>query len=133
MRAGRYERGHFQKMKKIFVVDDNTVNLLVAEEALSELYDVFTLSSATAMFDLLNKIIPDLILLDLLMPEINGVEALKRLKDDIRYADIPVMILSAKDVATVETLDFEMGVVYFIKKPFYKQVLLDLIKTRLGA
>ena len=120
-------------MKKIFVVDDNTANLLVAEEILSEQYDVFTLSSATAMFDLLNTIIPDLILLDLLMPQINGVDALKRLKDDSRYADIPVMIMSARDVATVETLDFEMGVVYFIKKPFSKQVLLDLIKTRLSS
>ena len=120
-------------MKKIFVVDDNTANLLVAEEALSEQYDVFTLSSAAAMFDLLNTVTPDLILLDLLMPQINGIEALKRLKDDTRYADIPVMILSASDVSTVEPFDFEMGVVYFIKKPFSKQVLLDLIKTRLSS
>ena len=120
-------------MKKIFVVDDNTANLLVAEEALSEQYDVFTLSSAAAMFDLLNTVTPDLILLDLLMPQINGVDALRRLKDDARHADIPVMIMSARDVDTVETLDFEMGVVYFVRKPFCKQVLLDVIKTHLAA
>jgi len=67
-------------LKTIFVVDDNNVNLLAADEALSPHYRVFTLPSASSMFEILEDIIPDMILLDILMPEIDGFEALKRLK-----------------------------------------------------
>jgi len=119
-------------LKKIFVVDDNTLNLLVAEEALSELYDVYTMSSGTLMFSLLNNVFPDLILLDLLMPEISGFEILSRLKDDKRYSGIPVIILTSKIDANTETLGFQMGAVDFITKPFSKSALLDRILAHLN-
>jgi len=119
-------------MKTIFTVDDNHVNLVIAEEALSEYYNIYTLSSAALMFDLLNDIIPDLILLDILMPDISGFEALQRLKADERYSNIPVMFLTGKNDAETETLGFEMGVVDFISKPFSIPVLLNRIKTHLN-
>ncbi|MCL2759085.1 MAG: response regulator [Treponema sp.] len=118
-------------MKTIFAVDDNHVNLLAAEEALSAHYNVFTLSSGSLMFELLNDVIPDLILLDILMPEISGFEALQRLKADKRYSGIPVMFLTSKNDAATEALGFEMGVVDFIPKPFSTPVLLNRIKTQL--
>jgi len=119
-------------MKTIFAVDDNRINLLTAEEALSEQYNVFTLSSAALMFELFDDVMPDLILLDILMPEISGFEALKRLKADKRYAGIPVIFLTSKKDADTEALGFEMGVVDFISKPFSKPVLLNRIKTHLN-
>jgi len=118
-------------MKTIFTVDDNHVNLLTAEETLSEHYNVFTLSSASLMFELLNDVIPDLILLDILMPGISGFEALQRLKADKRYSGIPVIFLTGKNDADTEAMGFEMGVVDFISKPFSKPVLLNRIKTQL--
>jgi len=118
-------------MKTIFAVDDNRINLLTAEEALSEQYNVFTLSSASLMFELFDDVMPDLILLDILMPDISGFEALKRLKADKRYASIPVIFLTSKKDADTEALGFEMGVVDFISKPFSKPVLLNRIKTHL--
>jgi putative two-component system response regulator len=119
-------------MKTIFVVDDSNVNLLTAKEALSQDYNVFTLSSAAVMFELLDNVSPDLILLDILMPEINGFEALKKLKADVRYASIPVIFLTSKNDASAEVLGFELGVVDFISKPFSQPVLLNRIKTHLA-
>jgi len=119
-------------MKTIFAVDDNHVNLITAEDALSEQYNVFTLSSASLMFELLERITPDLILLDILMPEVSGFEALQSLKADKKYASIPVIFLTSKNDAATEALGFEMGVVDFISKPFSKPVLLNRIKTQLN-
>ena len=119
-------------MKKIFVVDDNTSNLLVADEFLSEQYDTYTLSSASFMFGLLTNVLPDVILLDLLMPEISGYDALRQLKDDERYKHIPVVIITSKSDAATEALCLQMGAVDFIRKPFSKPVLLDRISNLLG-
>jgi DNA-binding response OmpR family regulator len=103
------------------------------EEVLSKQYDVYTLSSAAFMFSLLNNIVPDLIILDLLMPEINGFETLKRLKEDKRYAGIPVVILTGKGDAATEALGLEMGAVDFIRKPFSTPVLLDRLIVHLDV
>jgi len=118
-------------MKTIFVVDDNTVNLMTADKTLSDFYNVITLASASTMFEFLNNTIPDLILLDIMMPDIDGFEALKRLKADIHYADIPVIFLTSKTDAATEAVGFEMGVIDFISKPFSGPVLLNRIKTHL--
>ncbi|MCL1893961.1 MAG: response regulator [Holophagaceae bacterium] len=118
-------------MKKVFVVDDNNVNLFTASEALSEHFDVFTLGSASAMFTLLAAVSPNLILLDIEMPEINGFSALKQLKANKKYAEIPVIFLTSNNDATTEALGFELGVVDFISKPFSKPVLLNRIKSHL--
>jgi len=118
-------------MKTIFVVDDNTINLMTADKTLSDSYNVITFASALAMFEFLNNTLPDLILLDIMMPDIDGFEALKRLKTDARYADIPVIFLTSKNDAATEALGFEMGVLDFISKPFSEPVLLNRIKTHL--
>jgi len=118
-------------MKTIFVVDDNTVNLMTADKTLSDWYNVVTFASASAMFEFLNSTIPDLILLDIMMPDIDGFEALKKLRSDSRYEDIPVIFLTSKNDASTEALGFEMGVMDFISKPFSGPVLLNRIKTHL--
>jgi len=118
--------------KIIFVVDDNDINLSVAKEALKEQYRVMTLPSAAKMFALIEKIMPDLILLDIEMPEIDGFEALRRLKENSAQADIPVIFLTSMTDAAVEVRGFEMGVVDFITKPFSAPVLINRIKTHLN-
>jgi len=118
-------------MKTIFVVDDNTVNLVTADKTLSDFYNVFTFASASAMFDLLKYKIPELILLDIMMPDTDGFEVLKQLKTNERYAEIPVIFLTSKNDAVTEAHGFESGVVDFISKPFSGPVLLNRIKTHL--
>jgi len=118
-------------LKTIFVVDDNNINLLSADETLSIYYQVFTLGSASGMFELLIDVRPDLILLDILMPEMDGFAALKLLKSDNRYADIPVIFLTSRNDSATESTGFELGAVDFVSKPFSKPVLLNRIKTHL--
>ncbi|MCL2081125.1 MAG: response regulator [Oscillospiraceae bacterium] len=117
--------------KTIFIVDDNATNLTVAEEALGDYYRVVALSSAAQMFKAFGKIAPDLILLDIEMPETNGFEAMKRLKADGLYARVPVIFLTSLSDPVNEAHGIELGAVDFIVKPFSKPVLLNRIKNHL--
>jgi len=117
--------------KTIFVVDDNDTNLSVAKETLKNQYRVMTLPSAAKMFALLGKVTPDLILLDIEMPEMDGFEALNRLKENEKNSGIPVIFLTSMNDPAVEARGFQLGVVDFITKPFSEPVLLNRIKTHL--
>jgi len=120
-------------MKTIFVVDDNGTNLMMADEALTDHFNVITILSAFTMFELFDDIIPDMILLDIKMPDINGFDVLERLKADARYAGIPVIFLTSLNNADEETRGYKMGAADFIKKPFSKPILLNRIKTILES
>jgi putative two-component system response regulator len=115
----------------IFVVDDSDTNLSMAEEALEDQYRVMTMPSAAKMFALLEKITPDLILLDIEMPEMSGFEALQLLKSNSLWAQIPVMFLTGRTDTAVEVRGFQLGAVDFVIKPFSVPVLLNRIKTHL--
>jgi len=119
-------------MKTIFVVDDSDTNLSMAESALEGQYHVMTMPSAAKIFTLLERVTPDLILLDIEMPEMNGFEALKKLKSDNHWSDIPVMFLTGRNDETAEAQGLEMGAVDFVTKPFSAPVLLNRIKTHLN-
>jgi len=118
-------------MKTIFAVDDSDTNLSIVKKALENNYRIFTMPSALKMFTLLEKITPDLILLDIEMPEMDGSEALQVLKSNPLYADIPVIFLTSYTDENVEACGFELGVVDYIVKPFSTSVLLNRIKTHL--
>jgi putative two-component system response regulator len=119
-------------VKTIFVVDDSDTNLSMAESVLEAQYRVMTVPSAAKMFSLLEKIRPDLILLDINMPEMNGLEAIQRLKASFLYAGIPVIFLTAMTDDAIEAHGFELGAIDFIVKPFSAPVLLNRIKTHLN-
>jgi len=119
-------------MKTIFVVDDSDTNLSMAEAALEDQYRVMTVPSAVKMFDLLDKITPDIILLDIEMPDIDGFTALKRLKSHEMWVTIPIMFLTGRTDAEVEVRGFEMGAIDFLLKPFSPSVLKNRIKTHLN-
>jgi len=119
-------------MKTIFAVDDSDTNLAMAEEALEAHYRLMTMPSAAKMFTLLDKFTPDLILLDIEMPEMNGIEALQRLKCSPLYEEIPVIFLTGRTDSAIEAYGFELGAVDFITKPFSAPVLLNRIKTHLN-
>ncbi|MCL2003603.1 MAG: response regulator [Oscillospiraceae bacterium] len=119
-------------MKTIFVVDDNNVNLVTADEVLSPHYRVFPLPSAVQMFELLKDVHPDMILLDIMMPEMDGFEALRLLKSIPAFKKIPVIFLSGQSDPVTESHGFEEGALDFISKPFSSSVLLNRIKTHLG-
>ena len=115
----------------VFIIDDNETNLTMAEEVLMQQYRVIALSSAIKMFKALEKFKPDLILLDVEMPEMSGFEAMSKLKENDLYADIPVIFLTGLSDANSEAYGIELGAVDFIMKPFTEPVLLNRIKKHL--
>ena len=119
-------------MKTIFVVDDSDTNLSMAEAALEDQYRIMTMPSAAKMFSMLDKVTPDLILLDIEMPEMDGFSALQSLKSDASWGVIPVMFLTGRTDTEVEAKGFEMGAVDFVTKPFTAPVLINRIKTHLN-
>jgi len=118
-------------MKKIFAVDDNLTNLTVIKNILKEKYETFPLQSAVKMFDLLPKVKPDLILLDVEMPDINGYDAIRWLKNSPDYKDIPVIFVTALQGENEELVGMELGAVDYIYKPFVASILLRHIQTHL--
>ena len=120
-------------MKTVFVVDDSGINLSMADDALSDHYDVITIASASTMFELIEKIIPDIILLDIMMPDMDGFEAMRRLRAEKKSVEIPVIFLTSKNDTVTESLGYEMGAADFIMKPFNREMLLDRIESILKA
>jgi len=94
-------------------------------------YQVIPALSAKAMFENLEKVIPDLILLDIEMPEMNGYEAIKKLKADKRWKDIPVIFLTAIDDPDNELEGLDLGAVDYVTKPFFAPMLLKRIEKEL--
>ena len=119
------------KLKKIIMVDDDITNLNVARNALISKYDIFTVPSGKKLFQLLEKLIPDLILLDIEMPEMDGYEVIARLKNSKIFADIPVMFLTAKIDPESEIAGLSMGAIDYITKPFSSPLLLKRIEVHL--
>jgi len=118
-------------LSKIFIVDDSDTNLATAEEALEDHYDVMTMPSAAKMFELLEKITPNLILLDIEMPEMNGFEALEKLKNNAGQANIPVIFLTGTVDDAIKKKGLSIGAVDIISKPFSIPVLLEKIKAHI--
>ena len=119
--------------KKILVVDDNPANLTACKKTLKDAYDVFPAPSAEKMFDILNHVIPDLILLDVEMPGTNGYEAMQTLRSNDDYKDIPVIFLSAMDDAQSEIEGLSLGAVDYIHKPFVSALLIRRIQTHIAV
>jgi putative two-component system response regulator len=117
--------------KKIIFVDDQVSNLMIGRNVLSTDYDVFTVPSAEKMFELIRKVKPDLILLDVEMPEMNGYEAIEKLKSDPQTEEIPVVFLTAKTDAGSELKGLTLGAIDYIYKPFSPPLLLKRISVHL--
>jgi len=90
-------------------------------------YDVFTVPSAEKLFELLEKTLADIILLDVMMPEMSGYDAIKVLKSNPRTADIPVIFLTSKSDTNSELEGFIHGAVDYVSKPFSPQLLLKRV------
>ena len=119
------------KKLKIMLVDDNKANLAISRSLLSQYYDVFALSSADKLFEFLKYVTPDLILLDIDMPGMNGYETLTILKADKKYNEIPVIFVTAKDSEKDEYAGLDLGAIDYITKPFTPVLLLKRIENHL--
>ena len=114
--------------EKIFVVDDNNGNLIACKNILKPYYEVYPAQSVEKMYELLEHIMPDLILLDVEMPDINGYDAAKKIRTNDAYKNIPIIFLSARNDSTSEMEGFKLGALDYIHKPFFSNLLLRRIE-----
>lgn len=115
-------------MKHILMVDDNTTNLKVAAQVLQPFYKLSMAKSGKQALSFLKKNRPDLILLDILMPEMDGYATLQEIKMDPQLSNIPVIFLTADKDRESEIKGLKMGALDFITKPFEEQVMLSRIE-----
>ena len=118
-------------MEQILVVDDNLANLKNIQLQLADEYQVLLAKSGAQALQICLQRIPDLILLDVDMPEMDGFETLNRLKSSIILNKIPVIFLTANHDIATEVRALESGVVDFITKPVEKSILLHRLKLHL--
>ncbi len=118
-------------MKHILVVDDNVTNLKVAKAALDPHYKVTMLTSGAQVLKFLQKNVPDLILLDIEMPILDGFEVVNQLKENGQLQIAPIIFLTALTSPETEARALSMGVVDFINKPFVSETLLSRVKLHL--
>jgi putative two-component system response regulator len=117
--------------KRLILVDDSITNLRVGKNALRDSYDVLTVSSGAQLLHVLQTYTPDLILLDVSMPEMDGYEVIQRLKANPATAEIPVIFLTAKNDGESELRGLTLGATDYIYKPFFPPLLKKRIEKHL--
>lgn len=111
----------------ILVVDDDKTNLALAQKILGTQYRIAASTSGQAALKYLETHRPDLILLDINMPEMNGFEVMECLRSDLHTETIPVIFLTADNLAETEIKCFQMGAMDFVTKPFVPDILLSRV------
>jgi len=119
--------------KKIIYVDDVNYSLMTVKNRLGDLYDIFPADSVVKMYEFLGYFRPDLILMDVNMPDIDGYEAIKSLKADEKYAEIPVIFLTGNSDRESVVKGLSLGAVDYVVKPFTSSKLIESIEYHLNA
>lgn len=113
----------------ILIVDDSTTNQVLLEAILQEEgYSTITAFGAKEAFRIIEKEKPELILLDLLMPEVSGFDFLKKIKANPKTSDIAVVVVSAVGSPENISLCKGLGAVEFFSKPIDISILVDTVK-----
>ena len=119
-------------MKRILVIDDLPDNVFLLKDRLeNEGYEVLTADCGNSGIEKAIDEIPDLILLDVMMPDINGFEVCKTLVNDGRTSDIPILLVTAKTDAEDTKEGLDAGAFDYIKKPINKIELIARVKSAL--
>lgn len=119
--------------KVILVVDDVPANIDVLSEILRPTYQVKVVTNGPMALKIARTSVPpDLILLDIMMPEMDGYEVCRQLKADPVTRNIPVIFVSAMDEVGDETKGFELGAVDYITKPVSPPIVIARVKTQLA-
>ena len=117
--------------KKIILVDDNMATLAIGRNMLKAFYEVYPAPSAAKLFEILENIIPDIILLDIEMPDMNGFDVIKLLKDRETLKEIPVIFITSKNDESSELEGINLGAADYISKPFSAPLLIKRIENQL--
>ena len=121
-----------KKMFEVFIVDDNKFNLQLLDDILTQQnYKVRTAETGEIALAEINAKLPDLILLDIVMPDMDGYEVCERLKSDPKTAPIPIIFISGNYELEDKIKAFEIGGIDYITKPFYNEEVLARVDTHI--
>lgn len=122
-----------EKKPHILIVDDTPTNIHVLAESLRMEYRVRVASSGKAAFEIIAKLgPPDLILLDVMMPEMDGYEVCRRLKQSPETKNVPVIFVTAKSDAVDEEYGLKLGAVDYIAKPFHLPIVTARVRNHIN-
>jgi diguanylate cyclase (GGDEF)-like protein len=116
---------------KLLIVDDQVINVQVLHSAFSADFQVFMATSGAKALEACAKQLPDLVLLDVMMPEMDGYEVCRRLKADPLTADIPVIFVTAHNDDDSEARGLDVGAVDFISKPINLKIVRARVRTHI--
>jgi len=120
-------------VKKVVVIDDEPFILMMVEDKLKRAgIDVVASRESVNAYELVKREVPDLVILDWMMPETSGIEVCRRIKADPALTQIPIFMLTAKGQEEDEKLGLKAGVSKYITKPFSPKLLLDEVLGILG-
>ena len=118
--------------KKILIMDDEKSIRFIIENTLKQEFDVISLANGQEGLDYLEEgNFPDMIICDLIMPEVDGFKFLERIKTSGFFDDIPIMILSGREWSKDKIRCFELGAEDYVIKPFNPSEVIARIKRRL--
>ena len=112
-----------KRMKKILIIEDNEMNIQVLQEMLEDNYNLIISTNGYSGIDNAVKTRPDLILLDIMLPDVNGFQIAKELKTFNSTKEIPILFISAVTNENVIKSSSKLGVEGYIVKPFQKEKL----------
>jgi two-component system cell cycle response regulator len=119
---------------RVLVVDDNIVNVRLLEELLkSASFEVATAMSGGAALEQVAQFRPDIVLLDVMMPDMDGYEVCRRIRQDQKTARLPVIMITALDKESDREMAQEAGANDFLSKPVEEVVLLPAIERALRS
>ena len=131
-RSGNKFIGNEENKYTVLLVDDVQMEIEVLNEILHDTFNVkFALDGEKALEIAAREPLPDIILLDVLMPEMNGYEVCMKLKQNPSTSDIPVIFVTAFDDLIGELRGFDVGGVDYILKPVIPEIVLARVKTHI--
>lgn len=122
-----------ESRRRVLIVDDITENIDVLYNLLKDTYEIYAAKSGHKALELIeNGYIPDLILLDVMMPDMDGFEVCRILKSQYRTKKIPIIYVTAKDDEYDENMGFSLGAVDYITKPIKPSVVTARVNTHIS-
>lgn len=118
--------------QNILIVDDTPTSLTILGGWFSDNYNIYIATSGKDALERVEEVLPDLILLDIMMPGMDGYEVCRRLKEKSKTRNIPIIFISAKASEEDESKGLELGAVDYIKKPFNSPIVKSRVHTQLS-
>jgi len=119
------------ELPSILVVDDEAVNIEIMAEILEDKYDVLFATNGSSTLEIVERCNPQLILMDIMMPDINGIELCRKLKANPDTKDIPVIFVTALNHKIDETEGLEAGAIDYVTKPISASVLRARVRNHI--